>query len=662
MDEFCGPRRPDRVRACCWCALFFALAPLAGAQTPIIGVLPDTTLYLSVPGSYYLDSDVEWFSTSPLATAPIAIAANGVSLNLNGKTIRAVGSATNAQNLTGIVIASGTNVTVTNGTIRGFRENGVSVSGGTYVTLADLTIADIHNPTTNDFTNGNSVAGLSVELSSATVSNVVISNVSGGTNVMMVAGLEAFAAPGLKVFGTTVTAVSNAPAVGASDNLCNGISVLFSPNAVFSNVTVANVVGNSNTASVNGLVTFQSPDFQLVGSTSAGNAISGVTNYGAVAAGISGTDVSGMTVRDTRVSGVFTGTNWTNNLIGHTALGMVFAPLNGYPLGFSGVTVTNGGRGYTSAPTVTISPVPNDSGSGATARATVRNGRVVAVEVLVTGSNFMTFPSITFSGGGGAGAAAIVLPSQVVYDASNTNTGGNVIVTDCLVEDITGSIDDAHGISFFGVTNVVASNVVVRNVRDGFNDLGLGGSKATGIENFGNPMVNDSKIKLIDCRAENIQANSPGDLAANGFSAAGGGISFIGCTASNVTVVGTNRLNPRTSPGRGNGFGWAPDIRVNYQYPAWNVTVDNCTATRCDVGFDTFNFQNSTWIDPVSQKNRTAFLRQRSRPGEPRGTKRIFYGSVWNQVYEATNYTKAVPVWNNAVGNWIERNGRRRPF
>lgn len=234
---------------------------------------------------------------------------SGVSLNLNGKMIRAAGSATNAQNLSGIVIASGTNVTVTNGTIRGFRENGISVFGGTNVTLAGLTIADIHNPTTNDFTNGNSVAGLSVELSSTTVSNVVISNVSGGTNVMMVAGLEAFAAPGLKVFGTTVTGVSNAPAVGTNDNLCNGISVLFSPNAVFSNVTVANVVGNSNTASANGLVTFQSPDFQLVGSTSADNAISGVTNYGAVAAGISGTDVSGMTVRHTRVSSVFTGTD-----------------------------------------------------------------------------------------------------------------------------------------------------------------------------------------------------------------------------------------------------------------------------------------------------------------------------------------------------------------
>ncbi|MFM7375674.1 MAG: hypothetical protein ACKO39_11060, partial [Chthoniobacterales bacterium] len=469
-------------------------------------------------------------------------------------------------------------------------------------------------------------------------------------------------APGLQVFGTTVTGVSNAVALTNAKNLCNGISVLFSPNAVFSNITVANVVGNSNTAAVNGLVTYSSANFQLLGSSVASNAISGITNYGAVAAGISGTQVSGMTVRNTRVSNLFTGQDWTNNTIGHTVLGMAFAPLGGYPLGFAGVTVTNGGRGYTSAPTVTISNVTNDFGAGATARATVRNGRVISVEVLTTGSNFQTFPSITFSGGGGTGAAAIVLPSQATYDATNTNTGGGVLVTDCLVENVAGSIDDAHGISFFGVTNVTASNVVVRNVQDGFNTLGLGGSKATGIEVFGNPMVDNSGITLVDCHASDIRANSPGDLAANGFSAAGGGITLIGCTASNVTVVGTNLLNPRASPGRGNGFGWAPDIRINYQYNAWNVTYDNCTATKCDVGFDTFNHQNSTWINPVSTKNRTAFLRQRSRPGEPQGTKRIFRGAVWNQVYEATNQPIPVPVWNNALGNWIERNGRRRHF
>ena len=70
------------------------------------------------------------------------------------------------------------------------------------------------------------------------------------------------------------------------------------------------------------------------------------------------------------------------------------------------------------------------------------NGQVTAVNITATGSNFMTFPSITFSGGGGSNAAAIALPFlstpsfapvNVLYDMNNTNTGGNVVVENCLV-------------------------------------------------------------------------------------------------------------------------------------------------------------------------------------------------------------------------------------
>lgn len=640
----------------------------ADGPIPIYGVFPGTTLTL--PGlfdppnsTYRLEADVDWSSTNTNVITPIEIVGSGVTLDLNNKTIRATDSATSEGNLAGIIIANTGTAVVTNGTIRGFRRNGISVVGGTQIRLADLTIADIHNPTTNapNFVADllNPTAGISIEAGSGVIlSNVVISNVSGGTNVMSVAGLDALLASGLQVFGTTVTGVSNSVAVGNAKNLCNGMSVLFSPNAVFSNVTIANVVGNSNTAAVNGLVTYGSANFQLLGSPTASNTIRGVTNYGAVAAGISGTQVSGMAVRHTRISNLFTGEDWTNNLIGHTVMGMVFAPLKGYPLGITAITVTNGGAGYTSAPTVTVSPVANDPGTGAQAVATVSNGAVVSVQVTATGSNFMTFPSITFSGGGGSQAAALVMPFlatpsfapvNVLYDTNNTNTGGNVVVADCVVENVTGSIDDAHGISFFGVTHVVASNVVVRNVLDGTNTLGLGGSKATGIEVFGNPMVPDSNIKIIDCRVENIRAISPGDLAANGFSAAGGGITFINCTASNVSA--TNTL-PGRQPAYGYGFGLAPDIRLNYQYPAWNVVHSNSTAIDCDYGFDTFNHRNASYLNPTNINHRIAnFLVQPSTPGQVGGTERVFFGAVWNQVYAATNGPIPVSVWNTAENN-----------
>lgn len=647
---------------------FIFVALLSSGRAEIIPlnslISNNTTLPILVEGYYVLTNNVVWSSTNTNATTPIAIVADDVYLDLGGHSITATNSATSEGNLTGILVSNAATIVVTNGTIRGFRENGVSVVSGTQIWLAGLTIADIHNPTTNApsliGSLLNPTAGISVEagLGAVTVTGVVISNISGGTNVMSVAGLEALAAPGLQVFGTTVTGVSNSVAIGSGQTLCNGISVLYSPNAVFSNITVSRVIGNSNTAAANGLVAFGSSNFQLLGSPTASNVISGVTNYGGVAAGITGTQVSGMTVKNTHVSRVFTGEDWTNNLIGHTALGMVFAPIKGFPLGITAVTVTNGGSGYTSAPAVTISNVANDAGSGAAATATVSNGSVVSVKVTATGSNFMTAPSIAFSGGGGSNAAGLVLPFfstpsfapvNVRYNPDNTNSGGNVRVEDCLVEDITGSIDDAHGVSFFGVTNVLASNVVVRRVQDGFNSLGVGGSKATGIECYGNPMVPDSNFKIIDCRVEDIRANSPGDLASLGFSAIGGGITFINCTASNVTV--TNSI-PGRQTAYGYGFGWAPDVRLNYQYPAWNVVHSNSTAIECDYGFDTFNHRNSSWVNSTSVSNRIAdFLVQPSTPGQVGGTERILYGTVWNEVYEATNFVKEISVWNSAENN-----------
>jgi hypothetical protein len=66
------------------------------------------------------------------------------------------------------------------------------------------------------------------------------------------------------------------------------------------------------------------------------------------------------------------------------------------------ITVTAGGSGYTSAPTVTIT----GTGSGATATATVSGGAVTAVTVTAAGSGYTVAPTVSFSDGGGSGATA----------------------------------------------------------------------------------------------------------------------------------------------------------------------------------------------------------------------------------------------------------------
>ena len=79
-----------------------------------------------------------------------------------------------------------------------------------------------------------------------------------------------------------------------------------------------------------------------------------------------------------------------------------------YPSGtniVTGVAVTNGGSGYTSAPTVSFKPYPvTGTGTGAAATATI-DGRVASIAIVNGGSGYAA-PTVTLSGGGGTGALA----------------------------------------------------------------------------------------------------------------------------------------------------------------------------------------------------------------------------------------------------------------
>ena len=76
------------------------------------------------------------------------------------------------------------------------------------------------------------------------------------------------------------------------------------------------------------------------------------------------------------------------------------------------LTITNGGTGYTSAPSVTITgitgPNPGTPGSGATATATLTGNEVTGITITNGGSGYTNGAVATFSGGDGSNAAATV--------------------------------------------------------------------------------------------------------------------------------------------------------------------------------------------------------------------------------------------------------------
>lgn len=111
------------------------------------------------------------------------------------------------------------------------------------------------------------------------------------------------------------------------------------------------------------------------------------------------------------------------------------------------VLVNEGGTGYTSAPTVTIS-APAAGGVQATATAIVRAGSVVAVEVTEQGRGYTGTPTVSFSGGAGSGATALAITGQVAE--SGTMPRANVAATwagALVLADIEWSADNATSLT-----------------------------------------------------------------------------------------------------------------------------------------------------------------------------------------------------------------------
>lgn len=64
------------------------------------------------------------------------------------------------------------------------------------------------------------------------------------------------------------------------------------------------------------------------------------------------------------------------------------------------ITLGDGGNGYTSAPSVLIEAADGDVGFGATAKAYIGSGKVIAVEVTYPGQRYTKTPKVTLVGGG----------------------------------------------------------------------------------------------------------------------------------------------------------------------------------------------------------------------------------------------------------------------
>jgi hypothetical protein len=130
------------------------------------------------------------------------------------------------------------------------------------------------------------------------------------------------------------------------------------------------------------------------------------------------------------------------------------------------ITVTKGGKGYTSAPTIAFS---GGGGSGAAATAVLdASGKVASIVITNAGSSYETAPTVAFSGGSGSGAAAIV-----------TVDGSGVVTAVTLSDGTTGAIDISalNPVKGLAITATVATDGDCRSDGSAHN-IGATGSLA----------------------------------------------------------------------------------------------------------------------------------------------------------------------------------------
>ena len=123
----------------------------------------------------------------------------------------------------------------------------------------------------------------------------------------------------------------------------------------------------------------------------------------------------------------------------------------------SAIQLVDGGRGYSSAPSVVITG--GTPTTPAEAQAVISNGRVIGVRVSSSGRGYQSTPSVSFSGGIGTGGSFNVGVNGGISDIRITSGGTDYVSGGTLAPTIT--VSDAKGLSGFNAVLTVSDGRVV---------------------------------------------------------------------------------------------------------------------------------------------------------------------------------------------------------
>ena len=128
-----------------------------------------------------------------------------------------------------------------------------------------------------------------------------------------------------------------------------------------------------------------------------------------------------------------------------------------------GVTITNGGSGYTSPPVVTFSSPSESWGITATGAAVLTNGVVTSIDMISNGRGYTGTPTVTIDGA--ATGTVNILPTYYVVSSSTPIVGGISTVT--FTERVPYAVGVGTTVPFFKQSRVLASSHAFEYIGSG---------------------------------------------------------------------------------------------------------------------------------------------------------------------------------------------------
>jgi len=153
------------------------------------------------------------------------------------------------------------------------------------------------------------------------------------------------------------------------------------------------------------------------------------------------------------------------------------------------ITVSAGGTGYTSTPTVTIDAPSVAWGVQATATAEISNGSVTAINLVSSGRGYESIPNVTIStpdvGINTATATASIIEKYYIIESSTPISSGISTIT--ITDNVPYAVGIGSTVPFFKQSRIIASS-------HSFEYVGTGNTIASALPQSGGVLIQDNEI------------------------------------------------------------------------------------------------------------------------------------------------------------------------